>query len=374
MEEIKGVREDFKTKMDLVIYGAKSFALGICHAMRNLYPEHTIQCFLVSSKQGNPLTLAGLPVKEIGSYVCEANTNPVHVLIGTPEDTHLEIIDKLKKNGLNQYTCMDSKLRNSLMERYFLKSGKFPSVHMLHCDSKEDKADLQVFMAKFHRDRCLSKVYEMPPWVEFLQVGAALTEECIADFRDNTGEHISGKNVNYCELTALYWMWKNKLDCRVCMDQAEYYGLFHYRRILDISERDLKRIKENDVDVVLPFPTIHEPDIREHPVRYVKESDWDAMRQALWESEPKYERDFERILEQPYLYNYNLIVAKRKVLSDYCAWLFPILERTEELSQPKGWERKDRYVGYLGESLLTLYFLLHQENLKIFHTGCCMLM
>lgn len=360
--------------MDLVIYGAKSFALGIYYAIRNLYPDYTIQCFLVSSKQGNPSILSGLPVKEIDSYAWEVNTNDIHVLIGTPEDVHLEIIANLKKYGFYQYTCVDSRLGNSLLEKYFLKLGKFPSIHMLPCASREDKANLQVFIAKYHKDRCLSKVYEFPSWVKFLQVGSALTEECIADLRDNTGENISKKNVNYCELTALYWMWKNKLDSRVYMDQAEYYGLFHYRRILDISEEDLIRLKGNDVDVVLPFPTIHEPDIREHPMRYVKESDWNAMLEALWEFNPKYREDFEKILEQPYMYNYNLIVAKRHILADYCAWLFPILERTEELSQPKGWERRDRYVGYLGENLLTLYFLLYQDKLKIFHTGCCMLL
>ena len=76
---------------------------------------------------------------------------------------------------------------------------------------------------------------------------------------------------------------------------------------------------------------------------------------------------------QPYLYNYNILIATVEVLRTYCAWLFPILSRTEELSMPHGWERADRYIGYLGENLLTLYFMYHQKDLNIVHTGHIML-
>ncbi len=233
-------------------------------------------------------------------------------------------------------------------------------------------AELEVYMAKFYRDRQLSGTYDFPEWLTPIQVGAALTDARVADILDCTGENISYKNVNYCELTALYWIWKNRL-LGAETNREKYYGLFHYRRILDINEEDIRRMADKNVDVLLPFPTIHEPDIREHHQRYVKESDWDAMLQALKEIEPKYYEAYDTIFSQQYLYNYNILVAKAEILVKYCEWLFPILERAEELSVPKGNERADRYIGYLGENLLTLYFLYHSKNYKIAHTGRIML-
>lgn len=364
-------KEDYT--MDFVIFGAKSLALGVYDAMRNLYPEYPVKSFLVSSKQGNPDRLAGLPVKEIEELSCEAEAGNIHVLIGTPQDLHGEIIGQLKKYGFCNYTCIDSHREAFLMERYFMEIKRFPSIHNLCFLPNGSKASLQVYMAKFHKDRPLLKEYAFPSWVIPLQVGAALTPVDAVAFKDNIGDNISGKNGNYCELTALYWLWKNQLENNQKAETAEYYGLFHYRRVLDITDEDVLRIKGNDVDAVLPFPTLHEPDIREHHARYIGEGDWDAAVQALKELQPDYAEAFDAIMSQPYFYNYNLIIAKRSVLENYCSWLFPILGRTEELSNPKGWDRADRYIGYIAESLMTLYFLYHQKDLRIYHTGRRML-
>ena len=41
--------------------------------------------------------------------------------------------------------------------------------------------------------------------------------------RDNTGDNISEKNPYYCELTAMYWIWKND-------SSSKYISIEHYRR------------------------------------------------------------------------------------------------------------------------------------------------
>lgn len=232
--------------------------------------------------------------------------------------------------------------------------------------------EIQVYMAKFHKDKFLNNKRKLPTWVVPIQVGAVFTKKRVAEVLDCSGENISYKNANYSELTALYWIWKNCLTGEQ-EKIVQYFGLFHYRRWLDIKDEDLNNIIEHDIDVVLPFPTIHEPDIREHHTRYIKESDWDATLQALRELAPQYYMAYDEIFSQEYLYNYNIIIAKADVLRSYCEWLFPILERVEELSIPKGNERADRYIGYISESLLTLYFMYHRKKLKIVCVGKVML-
>lgn len=377
--------------MPIAIYGAKSLALGMYRAIEKIYPEQVCIGFVVNSKVNNPSNLAGLPVIELDELklkLGDKEKDELHILVCTPEDLHKEISEYLINNSFKNITCMDSRKEEKLMERYFKELCIFESFYGIkYCnnpgsdsykkaDDGEENSDsikikVTVYQAKFCKDRYLNNAYNSPDWLVPIQVGAALTDIRVADVLDNEGDNISEKNVNYCELTALYWMWKNKL---AGLAPSEHYcGLFHYRRILDVTDEDIKYMMDNDIDAVVAFPTLHEPDIKEHHSRYIKEDDWQAMLEALKELQPDYYEAYEDIFSQEYMYNYNMIIAKRSVLRDYCEWLFPILERTEELSTPKGWERKDRYIGYLGENLMTLYFFYNKDKYNILHTGRLML-
>ena len=50
-------------------------------------------------------------------------------------------------------------------------------------------------------------------------------------------------------------------------------GICHYRRLLDLSDEDLKKVTQNDVDVVLPYPMLHYPNAGIQHTWYVPEKD-----------------------------------------------------------------------------------------------------
>ena len=68
------------------------------------------------------------------------------------------------------------------------------------------------------------KKYQMPEDQMYfpVQVGAEGKTKIEEYTQDNTGNNISLKNPYFCELTGLYWAWKNL--------EAENIGLVHYRR------------------------------------------------------------------------------------------------------------------------------------------------
>ena len=61
-----------------------------------------------------------------------------------------------------------------------------------------------------------------------IQVGKSISNVDLGIQGDNSGDNISKKNKEYCELTAHYWAWKN-------LKGIDKIGLAHYRRYLDFS-------------------------------------------------------------------------------------------------------------------------------------------
>lgn len=375
--------------MKLAIYGAQGYALALYQALETLYPKRQACCFLVTSRNGNPPVLGGIPVMELAVFAGETSDEEkrdMEVLIAAPEKVQPDIEEMLENYGFRCHRRLTYVRRAELMRLFHARLGRFLPLSALPVGYH--MPFVRMYQAKSQADKPLREGGAVPEYVFPIQVGAAGSSVRMADLSDDGGENISRKNGNYCELTALYWIWKNKLETGGALgsgrtavtsgngaehEAGQYFGLCQYRRGFDLAEDDLLRLADNDVDALLPYPLPYEPDINAHHERYIREADWNAMLRALGELQPDYAETFSEILSQPYLYNYNLILAKKSVLREYCAWLFPILLRTEELSTPKGCERNDRYIGYLGETLETLYFMKNAARLNIVHAECRML-
>ena len=364
--------------MKLAIYGAQGYALSTYEAIKTLYPKREILCFLVTKMGKNASVLSGLPVKELAffsSQLSDDERSGVEIIIATPENVQAEIKEGLNACGFYNCVRMTSKRWEELMKIYHARLGVFLPIEGLAVGST--KPSVRIFVARSHNDKPINMdafcVTEGRDHMITIQVGAALTDGKLCELTDDLGDNISHKNANYCELTGLYWIWKNALEGRDHTENnPEYFGLAQYRRRFEFSDDDLYRLADNDVDVVLPYPLMYDPDINAHHERYIKTADWEALLSVLGTLYPEYAAVLPEFLEQRYLYNYNVLLAKKSVLNDYCDWLFTLLEAIEKTSVPRGCERSDRYLGYMAEILETLYFMKNADVLNIVHKGCRM--
>lgn len=173
---------------------------------------------------------------------------------------------------------------------------------------------------------------------------------------DNRGDHISGKNREYAEVTAIYWVWKN------C--SAEYKGISHYRRKYLLNKEDIRDIMEERFDVVVTVPRLVLPDVRIwfSRVSRLAEEDLDLIERTVYGLYPDYKEDMGRFLAGHILYPNNMMIARSDIYDAYCTWLFSILEYIETEDCYKGLRKKQRYAAYTAELLTSLFLMYHRNK------------
>lgn len=198
------------------------------------------------------------------------------------------------------------------------------------------------------------KPYWMPDDPAYLpvQVGAAGKDSIPGFQRDDEGDNISAKNPNYCELTALYWAWKN-LD-------AGYVGLAHYRRhFAGGGERGI--VTGDELEALLGKSPVVLPKRRRYCIETVEAhyghtfdpAHLDVVRSCLGEYDSTAVPFLDAYLAGRSGHVWNMMVMRRDVLDTWCSWLFPLLERVEECIDFEGLTPFERRVtGRLSERLI----------------------
>ena len=227
----------------------------------------------------------------------------------------------------------------------------------------ENEADIKIIVATH-------KAYWMPTDELYvpLRVGAEGKEEDFGFTPDNTGENISGKNANYCELTGLYWAWKN-LEC-------EYLGLAHYRRHFtmlsgtndrrDVLSLDQARGLLTDTDVLLPvkrnywIETNYQQYVHAHHVE-----DLDETRRILEEKYPEYLEAYDKSMKRTTGHRFNMFIMKKSISDVYCEWLFDVLFELEKRLDISDYSDNDKRVfGFVSERLLDVWLETNSVKYK----------
>lgn len=194
-----------------------------------------------------------------------------------------------------------------------------------------------------------------------LHVGRALSDD-IGYLGDNTGDNISVKNKTYCELTGMYWIWKN-ISCDIV-------GVCHYRRYFindeDFISKDFIEKTLNDYDIIVSHSGhTDRPNVRIHYDGWHIAKDMDVTRAIIAEMYPEYLPAFDHSMNCNFVTIGNMILTQKSIYDEYCSWLFPLMfeiEKRTDVSQYDDYQA--RLYGFLAERLFRVWLLNHNYSIK----------
>ncbi|HEB7538874.1 TPA: DUF4422 domain-containing protein, partial [Campylobacter coli] len=200
---------------------------------------------------------------------------------------------------------------------------------------------------------------------------------------DDTGDNISHLNRYFCELTGIYWAWKNYDK----LGNPDYIGFMHYRRIFDfcgdsaklplngefnipelsyIDDCD-KNIYLNNTNIINTFlecngvvfkaqninPYLH----YEHAGDFLKIKDYDTCLKIIDKKFCKYSNASKEYNNGEVSYFCNMFVMLREDFFEYCSFIFGVLFECQRLIDIGKYNAIEQGVfGYLGEWLSGIFF------------------
>ncbi len=211
-----------------------------------------------------------------------------------------------------------------------------------------------------------------------LLVGADFNQNSMGYLADNTKENISNKNKSFCELTGMYWLWKN------CKDK--YIGISHYRRYFSnkntlngirceslftgvpraISVKKLDGYLQS-YDWIVPkkeklstnHVTVYEQFKLAHNIE-----DLEKTKKIIQELYPDYIDAFDKVMSKTEMFIFNMLYTSKEQYDSYCKWLFDILFALEKQTDISDYdEYQQRLYGFIAERLFNVW--LEKNSVKV---------
>lgn len=238
-----------------------------------------------------------------------------------------------------------------------------------------------IYVVQHKQSKNLTDDCFVPIWVG--AKGKDLSRENFHGVTDDTGDNISHKNDSYCELTAMYWVWKNA-------PKTDYVGFMHYRRHLDftgltVDEESKWGVVEYDTidanyelknglnmgsisqklnvfDMILPrkwdVTKSGSKNTYDHYRRGPDHipADYDKVLSVLVKKYPAYKKHMVSFNVSTEAYFTNMFVMKWEIFDEYCQWLFDVLFTLEgELDISSYSVAQRRVFGFLSEWLFNIW-------------------
>ncbi len=338
----------------IYIVGAHSRAKTLAIYLKKLYQNIEIVAYIVDNDEDNASSIEGVPV----CHLEESNQLEVSypIYIATRGIYHAKLIEKLQRLGMKNIIPvtpeLDMNLRNRFLKMYYEEMGR-------GFDKLVNSQDLRcIYIVKSIFDKPSSQTKVLSVFEKEIQVGAALTEQKICEITDDTGENISEKNKQFCELTAMYWIWKNSKE--------EIVGLEHYRRRFILPADWYQQMEREGIDVILPTPLYVMPSIAVNYIERHMESDWNYMMEYIKIKLPEYYEQAVIFFEGTGVYSpCNMFIMRKEILNELCMWLFPILFACSENIGRHDDLYQNRYPGFMAERLVSFFFEVNRDKYKV---------
>lgn len=175
------------------------------------------------------------------------------------------------------------------------------------------------------------------------------------------GDNIDDKNQYYCELTALYWIYKNIKDNEIVSFEhyrriflSSHPGLFSYNFL---QKEEIQRIFEKK-QIILPLKHHFNQTLKEQYGESHGLTDLTTMENVIAALYPDYKEIYNETINGHDATCFNMFVMKKETLDAYCAFAFHILDEAFRLQKHSITERdtyQQRSIGFLAERLFNVW-------------------